>query len=140
MYCKSGFWSSCNRFIFFYENLGYFQAQFTLFVLPGVFQTARGEMTASYHGCYCYSGSGGQLFTFERVLSHFSTYNLLLKCGYCKGQPRSLYCTCKYCRGPGSVARPSDCETSVMTSRPERCAISRKSAKGICRNNIIKDF
>ena len=41
---------------------------------------------------------------------------------------------CKYCRGLGSLWQPSDYVESVLTSRPERCAISRKSATGICRN------
>ena len=45
--------------------------------------------------------------------------------------------TNKHCRGPGSVFRPSDYEKSVLTSRPERCDYSRKSATGIYRNSIM---
>ena len=39
--------------------------------------------------------------------------------------------TCKHCRGLGSISRPSDYEKSILTSRLERCTISRKSATGI---------
>ena len=41
------------------------------------------------------------------------------------------------CREPGSILRHTDYEKSVLTSRPERCAVSRKSATGICRNISI---
>ena len=37
------------------------------------------------------------------------------------------------CRELGSISRPTDYEKSVLTSRLERCANSRKSATGICR-------
>ena len=64
---------------------------------------------------------------------------ILTYCLTCKGLPlkqerNSNNFTCKYCRGPGSISRPSDYEKSVLTSCPERCAISSKSAMGICRN------
>ena len=49
-------------------------------------------------------------------------------------------CTCKHCCGAGSIWRTSDYEKSVLTSRPERCAISHKSATGICGNSILKSF
>ena len=35
------------------------------------------------------------------------------------------------------IRQPTDYEKSVLTCRPERCAVSRKSATGICRNIII---
>ena len=37
----------------------------------------------------------------------------------------------------GSISRPTDYEKSVLTSCPERCAVSRKSATGICRNRTV---
>ena len=45
--------------------------------------------------------------------------------------------TCKHCRGSGSISHPSDYKKSILTSRPERCAIVCKSATYICRNTYI---
>ena len=53
-----------------------------------------------------------------------------------KPERNSNHFTCKHCRGPGSISRPSNHEKSVLTSRLERCAISHKSARGICRNTL----
>ena len=40
---------------------------------------------------------------------------------------------CKHCRRPGSISRPSVYEKSILTSHPEKCAISSKSAAGSYR-------
>ena len=59
---------------------------------------------------------------------------------HCKGLPflnqkgTQINFTCKQCHGPGLISRPSDYKKSVLTSRPERCTSSCKSATGICRN------
>ena len=57
----------------------------------------------------------------------------------CKGLPFAQITLHNNHRGRklGSILRPTDYEKSVLTSRAERCANSRKSATGICCNNII---
>ena len=82
------------------------------------------------------------MFPFTSTLRQYGGFRLRVQSRrghHCKGLPLNqkgtqINFTCKHCRGPGSISRPSDYEIIVLTSRPERCAVSHKSATGICRN------
>ena len=72
---------------------------------------------------------------FRRTYKYINCFLFFFIRYLCKG-PASLH-ECKHCRGLGSFRRSSYYEKSVMTSRPERCAVFRISAAGICRNTSL---